>query len=612
MPKFGLGLGLGPRNNKQFLSFDEKNRIIYDGGIVRNQKMLEDTLKFFNILMPNTKLLYCPELGVKLRTSGIYNYVAKLYDVGPTLNDATQTTALNQPYLSGNIAPNEKHKLKFLLGESGLKQITSQSTSNFMSSGMWTLTIVLSLNSINNSGSLLYFGSNARLEIHPITIRLRGKTGLSLYETNHSISGFKLGKMNIITFTYDNGKTGLIINGTKLQEQSWLEEFEFYRIALNQTSYNFDGSLELAHILDVKLTDTQIYDEHNYLRSIFPEIESVQIGAQKWATSNCEIISTPQGNLIQEMQAAANVEKITNAADREFTSDTKFWFKLGNVTISDGAVHFTNAPQNSTLSKSLLLKDKVFYKVSYSITNYVSGSIQIQVGGAFFGINRNSNGNYTEYVKSSGTGIYIINKADNTTLDLENISVQEVGWSDSTSLYNYVYADTSGTAEQKEYAAVKAAAMWCYYNNDPAIGAVYGKLYNWYAARLLQLDIDYYNAANPTTPWGWRVPTSADFTTLSTYLGGDAVAGGKMKKEGLDYWNTPNTGADNSSGFSVIGGGYRASVAYNCVFAELKSRPIIWTANAYGYSILNASASLSVPIIGGSKEMGNSLRLIKA
>ena len=68
-----------------------------------------------------------------------------------------------------------------------------------------------------------------------------------------------------------------------------------------------------------------------------------------------------------------------------------------------------------------------------------------------------------------------------------------------------------------------------------------------------------YNAANPTTPWGWRVPTASDLTTLSTFLGGNSVAGGKMKATGLDYWNSPNTGADNSSGFSAIPNGYRLS-----------------------------------------------------
>ena len=138
------------------------------------------------------------------------------------------------------------------------------------------------------------------------------------------------------------------------------------------------------------------------------------------------------------------------------------------------------------------------------------------------------------------------------TGSIDNVSIQEVGWSDATNLYDYVYAATSGTDEVKTYAAVKAAGFWSYYNNDAAVGAIYSKLYNWYAVKLLQMDIDYYNAANPTTPWGWRIPTDTDFNTLATYLGGASVAGGKMKKDGLVYWSSPNTGADNSSGFSGL------------------------------------------------------------
>ena len=70
---------------------------------------------------------------------------------------------------------------------------------------------------------------------------------------------------------------------------------------------------------------------------------------------------------------------------------------------------------------------------------------------------------------------------------------------------------------KKVYAGLKASAMWCYYNNDPVMGgATYGKLYNWYAAKLLQTDIDAYNAENPTTPWGWKVPTDAEWETLRT------------------------------------------------------------------------------------------------
>ena len=175
----------------------------------------------------------------------------------------------------------------------------------------------------------------------------------------------------------------------------------------------------------------------------------------------------------------------------------------------------------------------------------------------------------------------------------------------------YIYPIT-GTAEQKEYAAVKAAAMWCYYNNDPTLGAVYGKLYNWYAIKLLQMDIDYYNVANPTAPWGWRVPVRGDFDTLMANLGGINVAGGKMKKEGATYWSSPNTLADNSFGFSAIGGGLRfdsglftANGLYGS-FTTITSDQL----NQTVYSVINTDLSLVIGYV--VKSRGYSLRLIKA
>ena len=60
---------------------------------------------------------------------------------------------------------------------------------------------------------------------------------------------------------------------------------------------------------------------------------------------------------------------------------------------------------------------------------------------------------------------------------------------------------------------------WCYYNNDPANGAISGKLYNWYAV----------NDSRGLAPTGWHIPTYAEWGTLSGTLGGEYVAGGKMK-----------------------------------------------------------------------------------
>jgi uncharacterized protein (TIGR02145 family) len=96
-----------------------------------------------------------------------------------------------------------------------------------------------------------------------------------------------------------------------------------------------------------------------------------------------------------------------------------------------------------------------------------------------------------------------------------------------------------------EWAALTTGA-WCYYNNDPANGAIYGKLYNWYAV----------NDPRGLAPQGWHIPTDEEWTTLSTKLGGRFVAGGKMKTTGTTRWFTPNTGATNESGFAGLPGGF--------------------------------------------------------
>ncbi|MBZ5856947.1 fibrobacter succinogenes major paralogous domain-containing protein [Flavihumibacter profundi] len=89
---------------------------------------------------------------------------------------------------------------------------------------------------------------------------------------------------------------------------------------------------------------------------------------------------------------------------------------------------------------------------------------------------------------------------------------------------------------------------WCWYNNDSAAYAsTYGKLYNWYAV----------HDPRGLAPTGWHVPSDVEWTSLSTGLGGDPVAGGKMKETGTTHWLTPNDGATNSSGFTGLPGGTR-------------------------------------------------------
>ena len=77
------------------------------------------------------------------------------------------------------------------------------------------------------------------------------------------------------------------------------------------------------------------------------------------------------------------------------------------------------------------------------------------------------------------------------------------------------------------------------------------------------------------------MPTKADFDQLVATLGGTSVAGGKLKKEGLSYWNSPNTGATNESGFTAIAGGRRTQ---DGTFALLLSEGQFWDVNRNGIS----------------------------
>ena len=99
---------------------------------------------------------------------------------------------------------------------------------------------------------------------------------------------------------------------------------------------------------------------------------------------------------------------------------------------------------------------------------------------------------------------------------------------------------------------------WCYYNNDPAIGAIYGKLYNWYAAVGIydEASLENPDLRKKLAPTGWHVPTDDEWTELTTCLGGENVAGAKMKVTGTALWQIPNTSATNESGFTALPGGY--------------------------------------------------------
>lgn len=144
---------------------------------------------------------------------------------------------------------------------------------------------------------------------------------------------------------------------------------------------------------------------------------------------------------------------------------------------------------------------------------------------------------------------------------------------------------------------------YCWYNNDAAsYKDTYGALYNWYASA------DVRNVC----PVGWHPASFEEWASLISCLGGDAIAGGKLKESGTLHWNSPNSGADNSSGFTALPGGGRFSDAS---FAGMKDNYYLWLSTPFdvisgrtAYLLNNAPNGLSTT---NQKIVGEAIRCVK-
>ncbi len=140
------------------------------------------------------------------------------------------------------------------------------------------------------------------------------------------------------------------------------------------------------------------------------------------------------------------------------------------------------------------------------------------------------------------------------------------------------------------------------YNNDNANVTFYGALYNWYAIK----------DNRGLCPDGWHIPTNEEWTELTEYLGGLEVSGGKMKSTKPEEWSSPNTGADNNSGFSAVGAGFRDGTG---IYSGLKEISYFWSSSEYSPTHGIARKLFynypSVSFAGNLKQSGFSVRCIK-
>jgi uncharacterized protein (TIGR02145 family) len=144
---------------------------------------------------------------------------------------------------------------------------------------------------------------------------------------------------------------------------------------------------------------------------------------------------------------------------------------------------------------------------------------------------------------------------------------------------------------------------WAWFADDSLNECPFGKLYNWFAAT------DVRNVC----PVGWHVPSTEEWISLANSLGGEDVAGGKMKSIGFNYWQSPNELATNECGFSGLPSGDRdIDGSYN----NQNFQGIFWstTESDAEYAIakrLLYNFSLLFTDDNGYKQAGFSIRCIR-
>jgi uncharacterized protein (TIGR02145 family) len=143
---------------------------------------------------------------------------------------------------------------------------------------------------------------------------------------------------------------------------------------------------------------------------------------------------------------------------------------------------------------------------------------------------------------------------------------------------------------------------WFAYDDDLDNVSNYGRLYTWYTV----------TDSRNVCPDGWHVPTDAEWTELTDYLGGTSISGGKLKETGTTHWNSTNTGATNETGFTALPGGMRNGGG---TFYNIGSYGFWWSSTESSTTLSWARSlsymSTNVYRDGYSKESGYSVRCLR-
>jgi uncharacterized protein (TIGR02145 family) len=281
--------------------------------------------------------------------------------------------------------------------------------------------------------------------------------------------------------------------------------------------------------------------------------------------------------------------------ESEFNAATKSVEILGvklnsKINLSNGAVSVDNSVVNGTITPkasgnvfTAILVPQTVSESTVFIKATVNGVVYYYSKGFTFESNKQYN--FTVTVNKNSLSV-VSNSVSEWTTDGNVYSVKEeainkdidgniyttvkIGtqtWmKENLKTTKYRNGDPIGTttpATLDVSAETSPKYQWAYAGNE-SNASTYGRLYTWYAA----------TDSRGICPTGWHVPTDAEWTTLTSLLGGETGAGAYLKETGTSHWYSPNTGATNSTGFTALGGGYRVD---NGPFSAIGSYGTWWT-----------------------------------
>lgn len=292
--------------------------------------------------------------------------------------------------------------------------------------------------------------------------------------------------------------------------------------------------------------------------------------------------TNPVLNISQNTAKAGG--SVAKPGGSELTDMGICWGTSSNPTLDDNYYSFAPAIDTFEYTITGLSTETAYYVRAYAVNGY----------GIAYG---------NEVAFKTTSEVTTVNDIDGNTYNTVQIGLQT--WL-KENLKVTRYNDGSeipNVTDTEEWSAVVTGA-YCWYDNDEALYKnVYGALYNFYVV----------SDTRGVCPVGWHVPDNDEWQALSDYLGGNEIAGGKLKEAGTEHWYDNTVDTDNSSDFTALPGGVKGFWGFDGIYSHgyWWSESEIDSEEEIGGVVFLRYDSNKFYLSSARKDYGNSIRCIK-